>query len=168
MGSLVEDLLLLARLDQSREMESKPVDLKNVVSDAVASAKAAGPHHKVSFSAPEEDFYILGDVDRIHQVVANLLANARAHTPEGTLIDVKLSQTPEGISLSISDNGPGIAPHILRNGFDLFQTTKIEGMGVGLWLSRSVMENHNGFLTATNKPDGGAEFRLTFLNSQVV
>ena len=80
MGSLVEDLLLLARLDQSRQMKSEPVNLSKLVLDAVESARAAGPNYPVNFNESDDEIYALGDNDRIYQVVANLLANARTHT----------------------------------------------------------------------------------------
>jgi len=89
MSSLVEDLLLLARLDQSREMTMEPVDVSTVIKEAVASAQAAGPDHEISVELPNEDLFVLGDSLRIHQVIANLLANARIHTPAGTKVVVK-------------------------------------------------------------------------------
>ena len=82
MGSLVEDLLLLARLDQAREMEHLPVDIAKVTRDAVASAQVAGADHPITLSGDIDELYTLGDQHRIHQVVANLLANARTHTPK--------------------------------------------------------------------------------------
>ena len=109
MGSLVEDLLLLARLDQSREMKSDPVNLTQIVADAVASARAAGQNHTVNFDEQSEEIYTLGDKDRIHQVVANLLANARTHTPAGTVIDVSVKQDTDGVRIRIADNGPGLS-----------------------------------------------------------
>ena len=169
MGSLVEDLLLLARLDQSREMESKPVDLTKVVSDAVASAQAAGPEHKVTFNSPQGEFFILGDNDRIHQVVANLLANARAHTPAGSLIEVKLSQTSEGISLSVSDNGPGLSKEHQERIFERFfradpsrKRTDGEGSGLGLSIVDAVMRAHGGSVSVNSKLGEGATFTLFF------
>ncbi len=106
MSSLVEDLLLLARLDQSREMAQDPVDLNLLLTEAVASAKAAGPNHPIEVSLPSAEVFVLGDSQRIHQVVANLLANARTHTPEGSLIKVSLEQGVVETIISVSDNGP--------------------------------------------------------------
>jgi two-component system OmpR family sensor kinase len=89
MGALVEDLLMLARLDQSRELVHAPVNLTDLVIEAVESAKAAGPDHPINLDLPDEAF-VLGDARKIHQVVANLLANARIHTPVGTPISVSI------------------------------------------------------------------------------
>jgi two-component system OmpR family sensor kinase len=90
MTSLVEDLLLLARLDEGRDLESEPVDLSRLLIDAVSDAHAAGPHHEWSLDLPEEPMVILGDRLRLHQVVANVLTNARVHTPAGTTVAVVL------------------------------------------------------------------------------
>ncbi|MBI3429280.1 MAG: HAMP domain-containing histidine kinase, partial [Actinobacteria bacterium] len=109
MGSLVEDLLLLARLDQARDLKKEPVNLVEAVRDAVASAQAAGPNHPITLMVPDEDFYVLGDPDRIHQVVANLLANARTHTEPGTPINVVVSYSHEGTTISVADKGPGLS-----------------------------------------------------------
>jgi two-component system OmpR family sensor kinase len=169
MGSLVEDLLLLARLDQSREMESKPVDLAKVVSDAVISARAAGPDHPVIFQEPEGDFYTLGDVDRIHQVVANLLANARAHTPSGTQITVSINQEKDGIKIAVADNGPGLSEDVQAKIFERFyradtsrKRTDGEGSGLGLSIVDAVMRAHGGTVSVDSKIGAGATFTLFF------
>ena len=109
MSTLVEDLLLLARLDQSREMETAPVDLKTLVHEAVTSAQAAGPNHPIEIEESEEDLFVLGDSMRIHQVVSNLLANARTHTPNGTQVRVRISPEENGVVIEVSDNGPGLS-----------------------------------------------------------
>ena len=108
MSSLVEDLLILARMDQGPKMEIKPVNLSEVVTDVVESAGAAGPGHPITLDAGSE-IYALGDANRIHQVVANLLANARVHTPVGTAIKVSIAQSKKEVQVSISDNGPGLS-----------------------------------------------------------
>jgi two-component system OmpR family sensor kinase len=122
MGSLVEDLLLLARLDQAREMESKPVDINKVVEDAVISARAAGPEHPVTVNSSESEIFTLGDEVRIHQVVANLLANARAHTPAGTPITVSVKSTDAGVEISVADKGPGLSAEDQKRIFERFYT----------------------------------------------
>ncbi|NDD79229.1 MAG: histidine kinase, partial [Actinobacteria bacterium] len=109
MSSLVEDLLLLARLDQSRQLDSEPVDLNTLITEVVASAKAAGPNHPINLILPQEEIFVLGDSQRIHQVVANLLANARAHTPAGTNITVSAKQDLTQTIIEVSDDGPGLA-----------------------------------------------------------
>ena len=169
MGSLVEDLLLLARLDQAREMESKPVDLEDVVESAVASARAAGPDHKVSFAPTGEELFALGDEARIHQVVANLLANARAHTPAGTQIDVSISRDSDGIRIAVADNGPGLSEADQQKIFERFyradpSRVRVDGEGSGLGLSivDAVMKAHGGSVTVASEVGKGATFTLFF------
>ncbi len=173
MGSLVEDLLLLARLDQSREMKSEPVNLSELVSDAIESARVAGPLHKINYQNPTEDIYALGDNDRIHQVVANLLANARTHTPAGTVIDVLVNQSEDGVQIRISDNGPGLGDKDQARIFERFYRadssrvrTDGEGTGLGLSIVDAVMRAHAGEVSVESKLGEGATFTLFFpLNS---
>ena len=169
MGSLVEDLLLLARLDQAREMESKPVNLGDVVESAVVSARAAGPDHPVTFTGKGEDLFALGDESRIHQVVANLLANARAHTPAGTKIDVSLHRDADGIRVALADNGPGLTHEDQKKIFERFyraDTSRVrvdgEGSGLGLSIVDAVMKAHGGSVAVTSELGKGATFTLFF------
>ncbi|MEY4037172.1 MAG: hypothetical protein RL201_553 [Actinomycetota bacterium] len=169
MGSLVEDLLLLARLDQSREMKSDPVNLTKLVSDAVESARAAGPKHIVNFDKSSEDIYALGDNDRIHQVVANLLANARTHTPAGTVIDVTVKQDTDGVRIRIADNGPGLSKDDQERIFERFfradasrVRTDGEGTGLGLSIVDAVMRAHAGQVSVESELGKGAAFTLFF------
>ncbi len=169
MGSLVEDLLLLARLDQSREMKSDPVNLTQIVSDAVASARAAGQNHTVNFDEESEEFYALGDKDRIHQVVANLLANARTHTPAGTIIDVSVKQDTDGVRIRIADNGPGLSKSDQERIFERFYRadasrvrTDGEGTGLGLSIVDAVMRAHAGEVSVQSEVGKGAVFTLFF------
>ena len=169
MGSLVEDLLLLARLDQSREMKSDPVNLTKLVSDAVESARAAGPGYIVNFNAVGEDSYVLGDNDRIHQVVANLLANARTHTPIGTKIDVSVIQSEDGVRIGIADNGPGLSQEDQGRIFERFYRadpsrvrTEGEGTGLGLSIVDAVMRAHAGQVSVDSELGKGATFTLFF------
>jgi two-component system OmpR family sensor kinase len=169
MGSLVEDLLLLARLDQSREMKSDPVNLTQIVSDAVASARAAGQNHIVNFDEQGEEIYALGDKDRIHQVVANLLANARTHTPAGTIIDVSVRQDTDGVRIRIADNGPGLSKSDQERIFERFYRadasrvrTDGEGTGLGLSIVDAVMRAHAGQVSVQSEVGKGAVFTLFF------
>jgi two-component system OmpR family sensor kinase len=169
MGSLVEDLLLLARLDQSREMKAEPVDLSKLVSDAVESARAAGPNHVVNFSNSDDEIYALGDNDRIHQVVANLLANARTHTPAGTKIDVSVIQSEDGVRIRIADNGPGLSEKDQSRIFERFYRadasrvrTDGEGTGLGLSIVDAVMRAHAGQVSVESELGKGAAFTLFF------
>ena len=169
MGSLVEDLLLLARLDQSREMRREPVNLVATVNDAVESARAAGPLHPITVNTPDEGFYILGDVERIHQVVANLLANARTHTKEGTPITVSVSQTLEGATVEVTDTGPGLSLDDQERIFERFYRAdpsraraSDKGSGLGLSIVDAVMRAHGGSVGVTSILGEGATFTLFF------
>jgi two-component system OmpR family sensor kinase len=169
MGSLVEDLLLLARLDQSRQMKSEPVNLSKLVLDAVESARAAGPNHPVNFNKSDDEIYALGDNDRIHQVVANLLANARTHTPVGTKIDVSVIQSEDGVRIRIADNGPGLSEKDQAQIFERFYRadpsrvrTDGEGTGLGLSIVEAVMRAHAGQVSVESELGKGATFELFF------
>jgi two-component system OmpR family sensor kinase len=169
MGSLVEDLLLLARLDQAREMDSKPVDINQVVEDAVISARAAGPQHPVTLNSSASEIFTLGDEVRIHQVVANLLANARAHTPAGTPITVSVRSTDSGVEVVVADKGPGLSAEDQKRIFERFYRadasrvrTGPDGSGLGLSIVDAVMRAHGGSVSVQSTPGEGATFTLLF------
>ena len=171
MSTLVEDLLLLARLDQSREMTQEPVDLNTLLTEAVASAKAAGPNHLIELSLPSAEVFVLGDPQRIHQVVANLLANARTHTPDDSQIKVALDQGIAETIISVSDNGPGLSEDDQERIFERFfradpsrARTSGEGSGLGLSIVDAVMQAHGGYVSVQSKLGDGATFKLHFLN----
>ena len=169
MGSLVEDLLLLARLDQAREMDSKPVDINKVVEDAVISARAAGPEHPVALISSGDEIFTLGDEVRIHQVVANLLANARVHTPAGTPITVSVMSTDAGVEVSVADKGPGLSSEDQKRIFERFYRadssrvrTGGDGSGLGLSIVDAVMRAHGGTVSVQSTAGEGATFTLHF------
>jgi two-component system OmpR family sensor kinase len=169
MSSLVEDLLLLARLDQSREMEKSPVDLKTLIKEAVTSAKAAGPNHPIEVQLPEDDLFVLGDSMRIHQVISNLLANAQTHTPAGTEITVKLEEEEKGVSIEVIDNGPGLSKEDQTRIFERFyraDPSRVrnggEGTGLGLSIVDAVMRAHDGTVSVRSELGHGATFKLFF------
>ncbi|MCX6444213.1 MAG: HAMP domain-containing sensor histidine kinase [Actinobacteria bacterium] len=169
MGSLVEDLLLLARLDQAREMESKPVDIVKVVADAVASAQVSGPGHPITLSTPNEELFMLGDEVRIHQVIANLLANARAHTPAGTPIAVIITSSDSEVSVSVADKGPGLSDVDQQRIFERFyradgsrSRTGDDGSGLGLSIVDAVMRAHGGKVSVESELGKGSKFSLVF------
>ena len=168
MGALVEDLLTLARLDQSRELVLAPINLTELITEAVESARAAGPEHPITLKLPEEAF-ILGDARKIHQVVANLLTNARIHTPVGTPIAVSIESNEEGTSISITDSGPGLSQEDQARIFERFfradpsrNRAKEEGSGLGLSIVDSVMQAHGGKVIVTSKLGEGATFTVFF------
>jgi len=168
MSALVEDLLILARMDQGPKMEVKPVNLSELVTDAVESARAAGPGHPITLDAGNE-IYALGDANRIHQVVANLLANARVHTPVNTQIKVSITQLENEIQVSVSDNGPGLSEVDRERVFERFyrvdpsrQRTSAEGSGLGLSIVDAVMRSHGGHVSVDSKLGEGTTFTLHF------
>jgi two-component system OmpR family sensor kinase len=168
MGALVEDLLMLARLDQSRELENTPVNLTELVAEAVESARAAGPEHPITLNLSEEAF-VLGDTRKIHQVVANLLANARIHTPVGTPITVSIDSNDEGTTISIADAGPGLTEDDQARIFERFyradpsrNRSNDEGSGLGLSIVDAVMQAHGGKVGVTSKLGEGATFTVFF------
>ncbi len=121
MTLLVEDLLLLARLDSGRPLDHKTVDLSSLVIDAVSDASAAGPDHSWRLDLPEEPVEVLGDQARLHQVLANLLSNARTHTPPGCTVTASLAPGPPGqVLLAVVDDGPGIPQGLLPHVFERF------------------------------------------------
>jgi two-component system OmpR family sensor kinase len=167
MTSLVEDLLLLARLDEGRELEKRPVDLTRLLMNCISDAYAAGPEHDWDLDAPEDSISILGDEQRIHQVLANLLTNARVHTPEGTSVTVSLAKENGTVVITVADNGPGIAPSVQPVLFERFaradsSRSRIAGStGLGLSIVRAVVEAHGGTVSVTSEP-GATAFRLEF------
>ncbi len=173
MSSLVEDLLLLARLDQARELDFEPVDLNTLIGEVVASAKAAGPDHPIELNLPQAELFVLGDSRRIHQVVANLLANARTHTPLGTKINVTARQTLAEVIIEVADNGPGLSKSDQERIFERFfraDPARVrnsgEGSGLGLSIVDAVMKAHGGYVSVKSELDKGATFTLHFLNKE--
>jgi two-component system, OmpR family, sensor kinase len=168
MGSLVEDLLLLARMDEARPVATEPVDLSHLVNECIASAKAAGPEHPIT-SDIDPDIFILGDSKRIHQAVANLLANARTHTPLGTKITVAVKSGKDDIRVSVSDEGPGLSSTDQEKIFERFfradpsrQRSSGEGSGLGLSIVDAIMKLHGGSVSVESQLGQGATFTLTF------
>lgn len=169
MSSLVEDLLLLARLDQSRELTLDPVDINHLVKEAVASARAAGPGHEITISTVSDEVFVLGDSMRIHQAIANLLANARTHTPAGTKIAIDILQDELETRISVSDNGPGLSDADQERAFERFfraDPSRVrvsgEGSGLGLAIVDAVMKAHGGRVEVKSKLGEGAIFTIVF------
>ena len=165
MTGLVEDLLLLARLDEGRELERVPTDLSRIVVDAVGDAYAAGPDHLWEVDMPEEPIEVTGDPARLHQVVVNLLANARVHTPAGTEVRVVLRQQGSSAVVSVIDNGPGIPVEQLPTLFERFtrgdeSRNRASGStGLGLAIVTAVVQAHHGQVSVASEP-GRTEFRV--------
>ena len=168
MGSLVEDLLMLARMDQSRELVMADVDLSHLVQEAVSSATAAGPDHPIT-SDIAVDIHTQGDADKIYQVITNLLANARAHTPVGTAIHVATYSNKDGSYVTVADKGPGLSAEDQMHIFERFyrvdtsrQRSSNDGSGLGLSIVDEVMKAHGGTVSVASEPGNGATFTLHF------
>ena len=163
MGVLVEDLLTLARLDETPEPRRGPVDLAVLARDAVEDARATDPTRTISLGAIDEAV-AMGDPHQLRQVFANLLRNALVHTPAGTPIEVSVAQDDEMITLSVRDHGPGLPPASRASLFDRFWRAEggrergKAGAGLGLAIVRGVVEAHHGQIRAQDAPGGGAMF----------
>ncbi|WP_392675319.1 sensor histidine kinase [Streptomyces sp. LN785] len=169
MTRLVDDLLLLARLDAGRPLEHEPVDLTLLILNATEDARAAGPGHRWLLDLPEEPVTVAGDAYRLQQAIANLLANARTHTPPGTDVTIALATEPASVSVSVSDNGPGIPEEIQPEVFGRFvradhaRSRSTGSTGLGLAIVHAVITAHGGTATVTSRP-GHTNFRLTLPN----
>jgi len=170
MGYLVEDLLMLARMDQSRELVIADVDLSHLVKEAVSSAQAAGPDYPVTMDIAH-DVQTQGDADKIYQVVTNLLANARAHTPAGTPIHIATYSDESGSYVTVADKGPGLSPEDQARVFERFyrvdssrQRSGSDGSGLGLSIVDEVMKAHGGTVSVASELGDGATFTLHFKN----
>jgi two-component system OmpR family sensor kinase len=168
MTQLVEDMLLLARLDTGRPLEREQVDLSRLVVDAVSDAHIAGPDHQWSLDLPDEPVVVSGDEARLHQVLANLLANARTHTPPGTSVTTSLAVDDTGAAvLTVSDDGPGIPAWLQPEVFERFargdssRSRRGGSTGLGLAIVAAVVRAHGGTIGVHSVP-GKTEFVVTF------
>jgi two-component system OmpR family sensor kinase len=167
MSSLVDDLLLLARLDAGRPLERKPVDLTHLLLEAVSDARVLGPGHKWRLELPEEAVEVVGDEARLHQVVTNLLGNARRHTPPGTTVTVGVSPAPEGPTagdglarMTVTDDGPGFDPALAPRAFERFtrgdsartRDAHPGGAGLGLSMVEAIVTAHGGTVDLSTRP----------------
>jgi two-component system OmpR family sensor kinase len=165
MTRLVEDLLLLARLDSGRPLDREPVDLSRVAVDAVSDAHVAGPDHQWQLEVPEEPVIVRGDAARLHQVVTNLLANARVHTGPGTVVTTRLASDATHSVLTVTDNGPGIPERLQSEVFERFargdssRSRKGGSTGLGLAIVSAVVKAHDGTIELDSAP-GHTEFTV--------
>jgi two-component system OmpR family sensor kinase len=163
MSVLVEDLLLLARLDEGRPLEREPVRLDEVVGEAVDAARAVDPERRIDVEL--EKAVVLGDRDRLRQTVDNLLANVRAHTPAGTPAHVVVSVDDGHATVDVSDEGPGLDDDQLSHVFERFyrpdasRARSSGGVGLGLSIVAAIAAAHGGSATAL-AANGGATFRV--------
>ena len=159
MNSLVADLLLLARLDEGQDMQATDLDLTDLVVDAVNDAAVSAPTHRWLTQVPEQSVWVRGDRAQLHQTTANLLRNARVHTPPGTTVTTSLStgradDDSAYVELTIADDGPGIDAQLLPHLFERFvradksRSRDTGSFGLGLSIAASIVESHGGTITA--------------------
>ena len=163
MKTLVEDLLLLARLDETRPFDPEPVDLTVLAADACTDAVAIAPDRAVTLDAPLP-VVVSGDADHLRQAIANLVTNAVRHTPDGTPIEVSTRVAGDRATVTVRDHGPGLAPDAVDHVFDRFwqaDSARVgAGSGLGLSIVAGIAEEHGGEARAANPADGGAAFTL--------
>lgn len=165
MSTLVEDMLLLARLDSGRPLEAKPVDLVHLVVEATSDARVVDPDRRWRVDVGAVEAVITGDDLRLHQAVTNLINNAMRHTPEGTTVTTRVLADP--IRVQVHDDGPGISAELLPTIFDRFtrgdssRTRASGGAGLGMSLVKAIMAAHGGTASVSSVP-GDTTFTLTF------
>ena len=176
MGLLVEDLLLLARLDQQRPLARKPIDLLSLAADAVHDARLLAPDRTVELSVqPGAAFLVIGDDARLRQVIGNLMSNALTHTPDGSPIEVsigsgtldpRIPDSAPAVTLDVTDHGPGMTPEQAQRVFERFyradqaRTRTTGGSGLGLAIVRALVTAHGGAASVRTAPGRGATFRI--------
>jgi two-component system OmpR family sensor kinase len=158
MSTLVEDLLLLARLDAGRPLARDEVDVTRLVLETVSDARVVGPDHRWILDLPDEPVAVTGDEQRLHQVVTNLLNNARRHTPPGTSVTVSVREDDVDAVLSVQDDGPGMSPELTETAFERFsrgdssRTRASGGAGLGLSLVHAISAAHGGSVSVQSQP----------------
>jgi len=166
MGVLVEDLLLLAQLDQAPEPRRIPVDLLELAEHAVDDTRVIAPEREVHLHASHAAT-VLGDPDQLRQLLANLTRNAVIHTPPATAIELGLRLEGTSAVLEVRDHGPGLPPDAGAQLFDRFWRTEggrtrgRGGAGLGLAIVQAIVSAHGGEVRAQNAPGGGALFAVT-------
>ncbi len=158
MARLVEDLLLLARLDAGRPLERREVDVTKLVLEAVDDARVVGREHRWLLELPDEPLLVTGDELRLHQVITNLLNNARRHTPAGTTVTVTAHGEPAAVVLGVHDDGPGLPADLVGSAFERFtrgdssRTRASGGAGLGLSLVDAIAAAHGGAVSVSSRP----------------
>jgi len=165
MGILVDDLLTLARLDEGRPLAREPVDVGSLVAELVEDHRLLHPEWPVDAEiAPGAE--VVGDRVRLRQAFANVLSNARSHTPPGTRIHARVAPEGAGVAVAIADDGPGIPPDVIDSVFERFvradpsRARSSGGAGLGLAIVEGIVRAHGGRLEAANRPEGGAVFTV--------
>ena len=158
MSTLVEDLLLLSRLDERQDLQIEQVDLCDLVAHAVNDAAVSAPDHHFRAELPDSPVLVLGDQARLQQLVANLLGNARVHTPAGTTVTASVGASNGAVDIVVGDDGPGIPEEIMPNLFGRFvradkgRSREMGCSGLGLAIVASIVDAHRGTVTAESRP----------------
>jgi two-component system OmpR family sensor kinase len=158
MGEMVDDLLLLARLDAGRPLAREPVDLTRLALDATSDARVAGPGHRWVLELSEEPVVLTGDGHRLHQVITNLLTNARTHSPAGTTVTVGVRPAGDSAEISVVDDGPGVPEAVRSQVFERFvradhgRSRADGGTGLGLAIVHAVVLAHHGHVELDSRP----------------
>jgi two-component system OmpR family sensor kinase len=166
MGVLVDDLLLLARLDQGRPLEHGPVDLTRLVAAAVDDLRATSPERPVTYESSGA-IVVNGDEFRLRQVLANLLENARTHTSPSTPVEVRITTSGSDAIIEVQDHGPGMSAEDAARAFERFwrsdpsRTRSSGGAGLGLAIVAAITESHGGHAEVDTAPGEGATFRVS-------
>jgi two-component system OmpR family sensor kinase len=164
MSLLVQDLLLLARLDEGRPLEQKRVELSDVVGEAVETASAVEPDRELQLES--EPVVVMGDRDRLRQIVDNLLSNVRAHTPRGAPVRVRVGRVNGHAVVEVDDTGPGLPVEMRTRVFERFyradrsRARATGGVGLGLSIVAAVAQAHGGRAFADSEPGAGASFKI--------
>jgi two-component system, OmpR family, sensor kinase len=175
MGGLVEDMLVLARLDQQRPIERRPVDMLTLAADAVQDARIVAPSRAIDLTVGAGPaFLVLGDEARLRQVISNLMSNALTHTPEGSPISVRIHAVQQvgnppvpSAVLEVMDHGPGLTPEQAGRVFERFYRAdqargrRTGGSGLGLAIVNALVAAHGGTVSVDTGPGRGAVFRIT-------
>ena len=165
MGVMVEELLLLARLDEGREPERSPVDLSRIVADAVSDAHAADPDRQIDL-AVQDRLFVLGDELQLRQVVANLVGNALRHTPPAAAVHVEAAAEGRAAVIGVADEGPGMPPEVAARAFEPFyradpaRTRETGGAGLGLAIVAAIVQAHGGSVALESTPGAGADITV--------
>lgn len=166
MTCLVEDLLLLANLDEGRPLQREPVDLVDVLGDAASDGRAVQPERRITTTVAPEPLVVVGDESGLRQVLGSLVHNALVHTPQTSAIHLEASRDEGGATISVTDDGPGMPPEVATQVFDRFfrsdgsRSRHAGGAGLGLSIARSIVEAHGGSIDVESAVSEGTTFRI--------
>jgi two-component system OmpR family sensor kinase len=167
MGRLVDDMLELAKLDQHRPLDARPVDLAALAADAAADARAAAPNREITLDIPPDPAPVNGDEDRLRQVIANVVGNALVHTGADVPITIRVSRLAGSVTLEVDDRGPGMTPEVAERVTERFfradpaRARHRGGSGLGLSIVDATVSAHGGSVVIDSEPERGTTVRLT-------